>query len=157
MVRVKLWYWNFELTPSWSFFLQSSEILSFCIPLLTSENFFNGRGGVYTAAIRIRVTTKTVTCHSNSFLCIAVYFAAWASRRATLGARDFLCAVSGFGQVLQQTRAKRKNLCTHARKNLWYPGYRRACSQVSDNIISTNLTDKSAIKSFPLIDFGRRS
>ena len=62
MVWVKLWYWNFELVSSWSFFLQYSEILSFCIPLLTSENFFNGRRGVYTAAIR--VTTKTVTCHS---------------------------------------------------------------------------------------------
>ena len=102
MVWVKLWYWNFELTSSWSFFLQSSEILSFCIPLLTSENFFNGCGGVYTAAIR--VTTKTVTCHSNSFLCIAVYFAARAPRRA--------------------------------------------CSQISDNIISTNLTHKSTITSF---------
>ena len=59
----------------------------------------------------------------------------------TLGARDFSCAVSGFGQVLKSDpREKLRRSClwpnaedmsacgrrsssSHARKNLWYPRY----------------------------------
>ena len=59
----------------------------------------------------------------------------------TLGARDFSCAVSGFGQVFKSDpREKLRRSClrpnaedvsacgrrsssSHARKNLWYPGY----------------------------------
>ena len=49
----------------------------------------------------------------------------------TLGARDFSCAVSGFGQVLKSDprgrtrvglRPTKRSSPSHARKNLWYPG-----------------------------------
>ena len=64
-------------------------------------------------------------------------------RENTLGARDFSCAVSGFGQVLKRDpREKLRHPClrpsvedvsacgqrscsSHARKNLWYSGYRK--------------------------------
>ena len=53
--------------------------------------------------------------------------------RTTLGAGDFSCAVSGFGQVLKSDpREKpktedvlacgRRSSVSHPRKNLWYPG-----------------------------------
>ena len=48
----------------------------------------------------------------------------------TLGARDFSCAVSGFGRVLKDFAARvfglwptKRSSPSHARKNLWYPGY----------------------------------
>ena len=48
----------------------------------------------------------------------------------TLGARDFSCAVSGFGRVLKDVAARvfglrptKRSSPSHARKNLWYPGY----------------------------------
>ena len=49
----------------------------------------------------------------------------------TLGARDFSCAVSGFGQVLKSDprgrtrvalRPTKRSSPSHARKNLWYSG-----------------------------------
>ena len=39
------------------------------------------------------------------------------------GARDFSCAVSGFGQAEDVSACGRGNSSSHARKNLWYPGY----------------------------------
>ena len=52
---------------------------------------------------------------------------------ATLGARDFSSAVSGFCQVFIATRGfgLRPKMCrplaTAREKNLWYPGYPSAC------------------------------
>ena len=79
-------------------------------------------------------------CHLFEILVLAV--CGFVHKSSTLGARDFSCAVSGFGQVLKSDPAsplvssafgrtrvgprptKRKTV-THVRKNLWYPGYFR--------------------------------
>ena len=72
MVWVKLWYWNFEqLTSSWSFFLQSSDLFYHFVYLFR-KSLQRARGvfisnGIYSC-------TKTVTCHSNSLVCIAVSY-----------------------------------------------------------------------------------